>query len=181
MGVTLKCLPPHSCFYSCCVLDIHIVLKVLSVYIYLMKNDFCFVIMLFFFLVLFVWSCSFCGKLILMLFIFYLIRKCNLIWRWWSGCVCVRECVFWCVSSAWISEQETCVDRVIENERLRVSLCSFFSLSPSLLPEGQGLNPNVSSNELIVSFFLLTMTRRATCFVTKHPKPFKPAVFKRSL
>lgn len=57
------------------------------------KQFFRFVIMLFIFLV-FVWSCSFCGKLKLMLFIFYSIRKCNLIWRRWSGCVCVRMSVW---------------------------------------------------------------------------------------
>lgn len=107
----------------------------------------------------------FCGKLSLMLFIFYLIRKCNLIWR--SGCVCVRVCarmclrawVLECVSSEWFGEQEICVDRATENGRKRSSLCFFFSLSPSLLPVGQGLNPNVSWNKTDCSFFLMLDTQ----------------------
>lgn len=143
---------PHSCFYSCCVLDIHIVLKVLFVYIYLMK-----MILLGnyvgFFSLVFVWYCSFCGKLILMLFIFYLIRKCNLNLR-----MMVRLCM--CVSvHVCVASEETCVDRAIENERKNLfSLCFFFSLSPSLLPEGQGLIPNVSWNKLIVFLTLETQS-----------------------
>ncbi len=77
-------------------------------------------------------------------------------------CMCACVCVCWCVSSEWIGEQEMCVDmRVIENERKRLSRGFFFSLSPSLLPEGQSLNPNVSQNKSIVFFWRLR--HRATC------------------
>ena len=101
-----------------------------------------------------------------MLFIFYLIRKCNLIWRWWSGCVCMRACVRACVR-VWLG---VCTQRVnrwaagVRGRRDREpdeppALCFFLSLSPSLLPEGQSLNPNVKQNQLIVFWFVLTLGR----------------------
>lgn len=66
-------------------------------------------------------------------------------------CMCVRACVR--ATGEWISAQETCVDRAMENEGQLFSLCFFFSLSPSLLPEGQGLNPNVLQSKSIDCFF----------------------------
>lgn len=58
--------------------------------------------------------------------------------------MCLRAWVLERVSSECFGEQGICVDRATENGRKQSSLCFFFSLSPSLLPVGQGLNPNVS-------------------------------------
>lgn len=81
-------------------------------------------------------------------------------------CACARMCLrAWVlerVSSECFGEQEICVDRATENGRKQSSLCFFFSLSPSLLPVGQGLNPNVSWNKTDCSFFL-RLTGRTKC------------------
>ena len=160
---------PHSCFYSCRVLDIHIVLTVLFC-VHWFDENFLLCNYVFFFFLVFVRYCSFCGKLILMLFIFYLIRKCNLRWGQGSGCVCVcvcvcaRGCVCVCESRC-----ESVSGRWAQTERWRSrGRCSLF-VSLSLLPERQGLNPNVSPNKLIDCFFdAWDAERPVGCFLTKH-------------
>lgn len=122
------------------------------------KWFFCFVIIIIF--LVFVWSCSFFGKL--MLFILYLIRNCNLIWSWWSGCVCVSAQVRVCVR-VWIKWLDRWAGDVwIKWQRTRGSFSLFASfppsLSPSLLSERRALNLNVSYNKLIVSLTLETQS-----------------------
>ena len=118
-----------------------------------------------------------------MLFIFYLIRKCNLIWRWWSGCVsvCVCACVCWCVSSEWIGEQEMCVDRVTENERKQFSLCFFFPLSLllSFLRDRVWIRMYRKTNWLIVFFNAWDAELPVGCFVTKHSKTLQTSSFSK--
>lgn len=85
--------------------------------------------------------------------------------------VCVRMCASArrCVSGEWISEQEMCVDRVIENERKLLSLVYFsLSLLLSILRDG-GLNPNVSYNQSIDCSF---STPETTCRLL-HNQTFK--------
>lgn len=109
-----------------------------------------------------------CGKLILMLFIFYsmmMVRLCECV------CVCLRA--RWCVSGEWISEQEMCVDRVMENERENRSL--FFSFSP--LSPSLWIRMYRKSNGLIVLFFTLeTQSYLPAASRANIQKPFGPAV-----
>lgn len=97
-------------------------------------------------------------------------------WYWcylfsiWSGNVTLFEddgqVVYVCLCAC-MSVSETCEDRATENERGQFSLCFFFSLSPSLLPEGQGFE-----SECIVKKkkwnWLFFSRRRATCQLLRN-------------
>lgn len=125
----------------------------------------------------FVWSCSFCGKLILMLFIFYLIRKCNLIWRWWSGCVCVRVCVCACVLvcvqrvNRWAGD----VRRQSDREREKIVLSLFLFLSLSFSPSwGTGFESECIVKQIDWLFFW-RLRCRATCRLLRNQTSRNPS------
>lgn len=97
-------------------------------------------------------------------------------------CACARMCLrAWVlerVSSECFGEQEICVDRATENGRKQSFLCFFFSLSPSLLPVGQGLNPNVSWNKTDCSFFYAWQAELSVgCFEPNFQKPRRTVFF----
>lgn len=102
-------------------------------------------------------------------------------WYWcylfsiWSGNVTLFEddgqVVYVCLCAC-MSASEMCVDRATENERGRLSLCFFFSLSPSLLPEGQGFESECIVKTEIDCFFVLR--RRATCQLLRNQTFKKP-------
>ena len=159
---------PHSCFYSCRVLDIHIVLTVLFCVHWFDEN----------FLL--------CNYVFFFSWFLYDIVHFVENWYWcylfsiWSGnvtlgedkgqvvcvcvCVCARGCVCVCESRC-----ESVSGRWAQTERWRSrGRCSLF-VSLSLLPERQGLNPNVSPNKLIDCFFdAWDAERPVGCFLTKH-------------
>lgn len=112
-------------YTSCCVLDIHFVLK----------NNFCVNLFdgnLILLCILFVFFLDICTILFilckkqtnktkqLMLFIFYPIRR--IIWGWRAGCACVY--------ARRVNDGEACVGRATENG-LNLLLCVFYSLSSS--------------------------------------------------
>lgn len=81
----------------------------------------------------------------------------------------VRLCMCVC-ARAWVCRRRAKTERQ-EDERGRLSLCFFFSLSPSLLPEGQGFESECivkkQTNKLKL-FFLFFFRRRATCQLLRN-------------
>lgn len=135
------------------------------------------------FFLVFVWSCSFCGKLILMLFIFYLIRKCNLIWRRWSGCVCVHACVRVLVCIQRVNRLAGDVRRQSDRERETAVLSLFLFLSLSFSPSwGTGFESEciVKQIDWLFSWCLRCGAGLPVgCFVTKHSKTLQTSSFSK--
>lgn len=116
-----------------------------------------------------------------MLFIFYLIRKCNLIWRWWSGCVCMRVCARGSVCIQWVNRWAGGVRGWSDREPNEPGSL-FLSLSLSFSPSwGTEFESECKTKSVDCVLIFLTLERYLSAASQPNtPKPSRPAVFQTS-